>query len=178
MLSKYQTWCNLCLSFVRANLDKCFVWQSPEIVAPRGLLQAGTGLLPQWETRLSVSLLLACLWLCWNYRNLSPSPGCFHWINIAFIFLRRVGDSPIAGAGAYADSTAGAAAATGDGDLMMRFLPRFLYSMNSLGLLILGLIVRPPWGKRWALYRQARKLHCTASSLGGVTRHAHRSFMT
>ncbi|XP_033489668.1 N(4)-(beta-N-acetylglucosaminyl)-L-asparaginase isoform X2 [Epinephelus lanceolatus] len=38
----------------------------------------------------------------------------------------RVGDSPIAGAGAYADSSAGAAAATGDGDVMMRFLPSYL----------------------------------------------------
>lgn len=38
----------------------------------------------------------------------------------------RVGDSPIAGAGSYADSTIGAAASTGDGDLMMRFLPSFL----------------------------------------------------
>ncbi|XP_003221688.1 N(4)-(beta-N-acetylglucosaminyl)-L-asparaginase [Anolis carolinensis] len=37
----------------------------------------------------------------------------------------RVGDSPIAGAGAYADSTAGGAAATGDGDVMMRFLPSY-----------------------------------------------------
>ncbi|XP_025960999.1 N(4)-(beta-N-acetylglucosaminyl)-L-asparaginase isoform X2 [Dromaius novaehollandiae] len=37
----------------------------------------------------------------------------------------RVGDSPIAGAGAYADSTAGGAAATGDGDIMMRFLPSY-----------------------------------------------------
>ncbi|XP_069487553.1 N(4)-(beta-N-acetylglucosaminyl)-L-asparaginase isoform X2 [Ambystoma mexicanum] len=37
----------------------------------------------------------------------------------------RVGDSPIAGAGAYADSTVGAAAATGDGDIMMRFLPSY-----------------------------------------------------
>lgn len=37
----------------------------------------------------------------------------------------RVGDSPIAGAGSYADSTAGAAAATGDGDVMMRFLPSY-----------------------------------------------------
>ncbi|XP_046878081.1 N(4)-(beta-N-acetylglucosaminyl)-L-asparaginase isoform X2 [Hypomesus transpacificus] len=36
----------------------------------------------------------------------------------------RVGDSSVAGAGAYADSTAGGAAATGDGDVMMRFLPR------------------------------------------------------
>ncbi|KAJ8416558.1 hypothetical protein AAFF_G00358460 [Aldrovandia affinis] len=38
----------------------------------------------------------------------------------------RVGDSPIAGAGAYADSAAGGAAATGDGDIMMRFLPSYL----------------------------------------------------
>ncbi|XP_069796846.1 N(4)-(beta-N-acetylglucosaminyl)-L-asparaginase-like isoform X2 [Narcine bancroftii] len=37
----------------------------------------------------------------------------------------RVGDSPIVGAGAYADSTTGAAAATGDGDVMMRFLPSY-----------------------------------------------------
>ncbi|XP_043560809.1 N(4)-(Beta-N-acetylglucosaminyl)-L-asparaginase-like isoform X1 [Chiloscyllium plagiosum] len=37
----------------------------------------------------------------------------------------RVGDSPIVGAGAYADSTAGAAAATGIGDIMMRFLPSY-----------------------------------------------------
>ncbi|RZC36178.1 Asparaginase 2 domain containing protein, partial [Asbolus verrucosus] len=35
----------------------------------------------------------------------------------------RVGDSPIAGAGAYADNDVGAAVATGNGDLMMRFLP-------------------------------------------------------
>uniref|UniRef100_A0A3Q3VS42 Uncharacterized protein n=1 Tax=Mola mola TaxID=94237 RepID=A0A3Q3VS42_MOLML len=35
-------------------------------------------------------------------------------------------DSPIVGAGAYADSSAGAAAATGDGDVMMRFLPSYL----------------------------------------------------
>ena len=38
----------------------------------------------------------------------------------------RVGDSPIVGAGAYADNEVGGAAATGDGDLMMRFLPSFL----------------------------------------------------
>ncbi|XP_061108539.1 N(4)-(beta-N-acetylglucosaminyl)-L-asparaginase isoform X2 [Conger conger] len=38
----------------------------------------------------------------------------------------RVGDSPIPGAGAYADSTVGGAAATGDGDIMMRFLPSYL----------------------------------------------------
>ncbi|XP_037382369.1 N(4)-(beta-N-acetylglucosaminyl)-L-asparaginase [Talpa occidentalis] len=37
----------------------------------------------------------------------------------------RVGDSPIPGAGAYADDTAGAAAATGDGDILLRFLPSY-----------------------------------------------------
>lgn len=37
---------------------------------------------------------------------------------------RRVGDSPLPGAGAYADNDVGAAVATGDGDIMMRFLPR------------------------------------------------------
>ncbi|KAI9896470.1 hypothetical protein N3K66_008642 [Trichothecium roseum] len=35
----------------------------------------------------------------------------------------RVGDGPIAGSGSYADAEAGACAATGDGDVMMRFLP-------------------------------------------------------
>mmetsp|Transcript_9551 Transcript_9551/g.13151 ORF Transcript_9551/g.13151 Transcript_9551/m.13151 type:complete len:364 (+) Transcript_9551:80-1171(+) len=35
----------------------------------------------------------------------------------------RVGDSPIPGAGAYADNEVGGCAATGDGDVMMRFLP-------------------------------------------------------
>ncbi|XP_028397927.1 N(4)-(Beta-N-acetylglucosaminyl)-L-asparaginase-like [Dendronephthya gigantea] len=37
----------------------------------------------------------------------------------------RVGDSPIVGAGSYADSEVGGAAATGDGDIMMRFLPSY-----------------------------------------------------
>lgn len=37
----------------------------------------------------------------------------------------RVGDSPIPGAGAYADSRVGGAAATGDGDVMLRFLPSY-----------------------------------------------------
>jgi N4-(beta-N-acetylglucosaminyl)-L-asparaginase len=35
----------------------------------------------------------------------------------------RVGDGPIAGSGAYADSLVGGCGATGDGDVMMRFLP-------------------------------------------------------
>ncbi|KAI0985553.1 hypothetical protein GJ496_006593 [Pomphorhynchus laevis] len=37
----------------------------------------------------------------------------------------RVGDSPIVGSGAYADSLIGAAAATGDGDQMMKMCPSF-----------------------------------------------------
>ncbi|XP_060842033.1 N(4)-(Beta-N-acetylglucosaminyl)-L-asparaginase-like [Rhopalosiphum padi] len=37
----------------------------------------------------------------------------------------RVGDSPIPGSGAYAMNTFGAAVATGDGDILMRFLPSF-----------------------------------------------------
>ncbi|XP_022913427.2 N(4)-(Beta-N-acetylglucosaminyl)-L-asparaginase-like [Onthophagus taurus] len=38
----------------------------------------------------------------------------------------RVGDSPIAGSGAYADNEVGGACATGDGDTMLRFVPSFL----------------------------------------------------
>lgn len=37
----------------------------------------------------------------------------------------RVGDSPITGAGAYCDNEVGAAIATGNGDVMMRFLPTY-----------------------------------------------------
>lgn len=44
----------------------------------------------------------------------------------------RVGDSPIPGAGAYANSFGGAAA-TGDGDVMMRFLPSF-YTVSLIEL--------------------------------------------
>ncbi|CAB3400511.1 unnamed protein product [Caenorhabditis bovis] len=51
----------------------------------------------------------------------------------AFKIPGRVGDSPIAGAGAYA-SEVGGAAATGDGDVMMRFLPTFYaVSLMELG---------------------------------------------
>ena len=38
----------------------------------------------------------------------------------------RVGDSPIPGSGAYVDSSVGGAAATGDGDVMLRLLPSFV----------------------------------------------------
>ncbi|XP_075265044.1 N(4)-(Beta-N-acetylglucosaminyl)-L-asparaginase-like [Convolutriloba macropyga] len=37
----------------------------------------------------------------------------------------RVGDSPIVGAGAFARDGVGAAVQTGDGDVMLRFLPTF-----------------------------------------------------
>lgn len=41
---------------------------------------------------------------------------------LRYKILGRVGDSPIPGSGAYAAKEAGAAAATGDGDVIMRFL--------------------------------------------------------
>ena len=37
----------------------------------------------------------------------------------------RVGDRPVVGSGGYVDQDVGAAAATGDGDVMMRFLPSY-----------------------------------------------------
>ena len=43
----------------------------------------------------------------------------------------RVGDSPIPGAGCYVNSKVGGAAATGDGDVMMRFLPS-AYAVNLM----------------------------------------------
>lgn len=43
----------------------------------------------------------------------------------------RVGDSPIPGSGAYVDQDVGGAAATGDGDVMMRFVPSF-YAVENM----------------------------------------------
>ena len=43
-----------------------------------------------------------------------------------WLSTRRVGDAAVPGAGAYVDSSIGGAAATGDGDVMMRFLPSFV----------------------------------------------------
>lgn len=42
----------------------------------------------------------------------------------------RVGDSPIIGSGAFVDPFVGGAAATGDGDIMMRFLPSYQTVQN------------------------------------------------
>ncbi len=50
------------------------------------------------------------------------------WLQVA----GRIGDSPIVGAGAYADAAVGAAAATGDGDVMMRFLPAYQVCMEPI----------------------------------------------
>ena len=44
---------------------------------------------------------------------------------IIIFHFRRVGDSPIPGSGAYANNNVGGAAATGDGDVMLRFLPSY-----------------------------------------------------
>ena len=43
--------------------------------------------------------------------------------DIIYYFLRRVGDSPIIGSGAYVDNDVGAACGTGDGDTLMKYLP-------------------------------------------------------
>lgn len=43
----------------------------------------------------------------------------------------RVGDGPIAGSSAYADEEVGACGATGDGDIMMRFLPWYCITWDS-----------------------------------------------
>ncbi|KRF98172.1 uncharacterized protein Dwil_GK26787 [Drosophila willistoni] len=45
---------------------------------------------------------------------------------LEFTIPGRVGDSPIPGAGAYADNEVGAATATGNGDIIMRYLPTLL----------------------------------------------------
>lgn len=50
----------------------------------------------------------------------------------------RVGDSPIPGSGCYVDSEVGGAAATGDGDIMMRFAPSLqavLYMKQGMSVL-------------------------------------------
>ncbi|XP_062502987.1 N(4)-(Beta-N-acetylglucosaminyl)-L-asparaginase-like [Corticium candelabrum] len=44
---------------------------------------------------------------------------------VGFKVPGRVGDTPVAGAGAYIDNDVGGAAATGNGDIMMRFLPTY-----------------------------------------------------
>ena len=49
----------------------------------------------------------------------------------AIIIFRRIGDTPMPGAGSYADDDVGACAATGDGDIMLRFLPWLVVIFGS-----------------------------------------------
>jgi hypothetical protein len=65
---------------------------------------AGMFILPVWTHRSGVSWELG---ICAKQLHM----------------LDRVGDGPIVGAAAYADDDVGACGATGDGDVMMRFLP-------------------------------------------------------
>ncbi|RHY15781.1 hypothetical protein DYB37_011063 [Aphanomyces astaci] len=46
--------------------------------------------------------------------------------------MGRVGDAPLPGAGCYVDNDKGAAAATGDGDVMMRFLPSYQVRLQAV----------------------------------------------
>ncbi|XP_021614673.1 probable isoaspartyl peptidase/L-asparaginase 3 isoform X2 [Manihot esculenta] len=63
----------------------------------------------------------------------------------------RVGDGPIAGSSAYADNDVGACGATGDGDIMMRFLPCYqVVESMRLGM-------EPRAAAKDAIYRIARK---------------------
>lgn len=43
-----------------------------------------------------------------------------------------MGDAPVPGAGGYADSSVGAAASTGDGDIMMRFSPSYVSRISFI----------------------------------------------
>ncbi|XP_043717427.1 probable isoaspartyl peptidase/L-asparaginase 3 isoform X2 [Telopea speciosissima] len=63
----------------------------------------------------------------------------------------RVGDGPIAGSSAYADSEVGACGATGDGDVMMRFLPCYQVVEN------MRLGMEPKLAAKDAITRIARK---------------------
>ncbi|MBI2900754.1 MAG: N(4)-(beta-N-acetylglucosaminyl)-L-asparaginase [Planctomycetes bacterium] len=55
-------------------------------------------------------------------RNGDVCAGC-STSGLAWKIRGRVGDSPIVGSGAYCDNDVGGAAATGNGDVMMRFCP-------------------------------------------------------
>lgn len=49
---------------------------------------------------------------------------------LSSLIVCRVGDGPIAGSSAYADDEVGACGATGDGDIMMRFLPWYITNLK------------------------------------------------
>lgn len=58
-------------------------------------------------------------------KNGDLAAGC-STSGLAWKIPGRVGDSPIVGSGAYCDNDVGAAAATGNGDVMMRFCPSLI----------------------------------------------------
>jgi N4-(beta-N-acetylglucosaminyl)-L-asparaginase len=63
----------------------------------------------------------------------------------------RVGDGPIVGSGSYVDSDVGGCGATGDGDVMMRFLPCYQAVEN------LRLGMTPTQAAKDAVLRMLRK---------------------
>lgn len=64
--------------------------------------------------RVSVVVKISCQDMKWLIKE-NPQQN--------LILYCRVGDGPIAGSSSYADDEVGACGATGDGDIMMRFLP-------------------------------------------------------
>ncbi|KAJ8028773.1 N(4)-(Beta-N-acetylglucosaminyl)-L-asparaginase [Holothuria leucospilota] len=71
------------------------------------------------EERLELLNLPILSYCCLSGDTTEGKPRSHGTVNVL-----RVGDSPIPGAGGYADNEVGGAAATGDGDVMMRSLPR------------------------------------------------------
>ncbi|KAF9603161.1 hypothetical protein IFM89_034494 [Coptis chinensis] len=65
----------------------------------------------------SIARRISVSWDGVHYEMLVPRSSWIIELNF------RVGDGPIAGSSAYADTEVGACGATGDGDVMMRFLP-------------------------------------------------------
>ncbi|XP_052174408.1 probable isoaspartyl peptidase/L-asparaginase 3 isoform X2 [Diospyros lotus] len=77
----------------------------------------------------------------------------------------RVGDGPIAGSSAYADDEVGACGATGDGDIMMRFLPCYqVVESMRLGM-------EPGLAAKDAILRIARKYPDFVGAIFAVNRY-------
>ncbi|XP_057475735.1 probable isoaspartyl peptidase/L-asparaginase 3 isoform X1 [Actinidia eriantha] len=77
----------------------------------------------------------------------------------------RVGDGPIAGSSSYADNEVGACGATGDGDIMMRFLPCYqVVESMRLGM-------EPELAAKDAILRIARKYPNFVGAIFAVNKH-------
>ncbi|KAL2761153.1 hypothetical protein ACRALDRAFT_1078410 [Sodiomyces alcalophilus JCM 7366] len=76
----------------------------------------------------------------------------------------RVGDGPVTGSGSYVDGDVGACGATGDGDIMMRFLPCYQAVEN------LRRGMKPDEAARDAVWRMVRKYPAVASGIVVVDR--------